>query len=297
MVLGDYKIKNITVIGAGTMGHQISLDAAIHGFNVVVTDSNPEALSFMCKFVTTYLEGRVEKGRLTREQADAAAKRLIIESDFDKAAVNADLVIEAVIEILDIKRQVFKRLDEICPKHTILATNSSYIVSSKIADSTNRQDKICNMHYFSPALVMKLVEIVKGPHTSQETVEAVYKTVELLDKVPVIVNQEIEGFIVNRLLDPYIAEAHKLADMGVATPEDIDKAAKYGLGYPMGPFELNDLTGLDLSYSIYTERYRKSGDKKDLPGMLLSKHYFAGEYGRKTGKGFYDYTDKNNDKK
>ncbi|MBE6969529.1 MAG: 3-hydroxyacyl-CoA dehydrogenase family protein [Ruminococcaceae bacterium] len=285
-------VKNVSVIGAGNMGQQIAMNAAITGFHVHVHDSNPEMLKKMQTFKTEYLAGRVQKGRLTREQADAAAERLVIEADFEKAVSDADLVIEAVIELLEVKRDVFKKLDEVCPAHTILTTNSSYICSSEIAGATGRPDKVCNMHFFFPALVMKLVEIAKGPETSDETVAAVYEASEKMAKVPIVLNREIPGFIVNRLTEMYTHEAYKLADMGIASPEDIDKAAKYGLGYPKGPFELADLTGIDLAYKIYCDRYSKSGDPADLPGVLLSRHYHAGEYGVKTGKGFYDYSGK-----
>jgi 3-hydroxybutyryl-CoA dehydrogenase len=284
------KINNITVIGAGTMGHQISMNAALNGFNTIVTDSFEGALEKMSGFSKDYLADRVKKGRLTQVEADATAARLRIVPDFIESMKDPDLVIEAVVEILDVKQDVFRRLDEVCPQRTILATNSSYIVSSDLAKVTKRPKKVCNMHYFSPALVMKLVEIVRGDHTSQDTVDAVCDMVKRLNKVPVVLNREIEGFIVNRLLEPYLFEAHRLADMGIASPEDIDKAAKYGLGYPIGPFELNDMAGLDLTYTIMLERYRKSGNPVDKPSILLSKHYFAGEFGVKTGKGFYEYS-------
>lgn len=282
-------IQNLTVVGAGNMGHQIAMCAAINGFYVTITDVSGEALARMAAFTESYLNGRVEKGRLNREQADEAAARIQIVSDFDEAVRRADLVIEAVVEKLDVKRELFARLSAACPTHTILATNSSYIVSSELACVTERPSQVCNMHFFAPALVMKLVEIVRGPHTSQETVDAIYETSERMGKIPVVVNREIDGFIVNRLFEPLLFEAHRLADLGIASPEDIDKAAKYGLGHPMGPFEVNDMSGLDLTYTIMSERYRKSGNPAERPGLLLSQHYFAHEYGKKTGKGFYEY--------
>lgn len=281
---------NIAVIGAGTMGKQISLCAAINGFNVTLTDSFPAALESAAKFNEEYLAGRVAKGRLTQEQADATAARFVIQPDFKEAVKDADLVIEAVIEVLDVKRDVFKKLDEACPEKTIFATNSSYIVSSELACVTKRPEKICNMHFFAPALVMKLVEVVRNEKTTQETVDTVYKVCEQMQKVPVVLDREIEGFLVDRILEGLCNEAHRLADMGIASPQDIDKAVKYGLGHPMGPFELHDLTGIDLLYTVYEERFKKTGDPKDLPPMVVSKPYFAGHYGKKTGKGYYDYT-------
>ena len=281
----------IAVIGAGTMGKQISLCAAINGFHVTLTDSFPAALEKASQFVQEYLAGRVAKGRLTQEQANAAAVRVTVEADFKKAVENADLVIEAVVEVLSVKQDVFRKLDEVCPPKTIFATNSSYIVSSELARVTNRADRVCNMHFFAPALVMKLVEIARNDQTSQETVDTVYSVCEQMQKVPVVLNREIEGFIVDRILDGIVLEAHRLADLGIATPQDIDKAVRYGLGHPMGPFELNDTTGIDLLYTVLAERYKATGDPTDKPGMTLSAKYFAGEFGKKTGKGFYDYTE------
>jgi len=280
----------ISVVGAGTMGKQISLCAAIHGFTVTVTDSSEKALEATRQFATDYLKGRVTKGRLTQEQADAAVARYHVEPDFNTAVGDADLVIEAVVELLDVKRDVFRKLDQACPEKTILATNSSYIVSSELACVTRRADKVCNMHFFVPALVMKLVEIVKNPLTSKETENTVYSVCEQMQKVPVVLNREIEGFLVDNVLTQIVLEAHRLADMGIASPADIDKALKFGLGHPMGPFELNDTTGLDLRFLVQSEKFRKSGDPKDRPGILLTQLVHDGDYGKKTGRGFYDYT-------
>ena len=290
-------IQKIAVVGAGNMGQQIALSAAIFGFDVKVTDSVPEALEKMRTFISVYLAGRVAKGRMTEEQTKAIAERLKVCETLEETVTDADLVIEAVVELLDVKQQIFRELDRLCPAHTILATNSSYICNSEIACVTNRPEKVCNMHFFNPAIVMKLVEIVRSEKTSQETLDTVYDVCKRMGKEPIIVQKEIPGFIVNNLLDPYLMTAHKLADRGIASPEDIDRAAKYGLGYPMGPFEMNDLTGLDLTYTVFRDRYEKSGDPADLPGILLSKHYYAGEYGRKTGKGFYDYSDPEKNRK
>ena len=285
----NLEVRKIAVIGLGNMGRQIAMNAAISGFDVGCTDGDPACRESAEAFREEYLASRVTKGRLTHEEAAAVAKRLHLADSISEAAVDADLVIEAVVEVLDVKQKVFRELDEACPEHTILATNSSHIPSSQLAVVTSRSNKVCNMHYFNPALVMKLIEIVRNPQTSKETVDTVYRTAERLGKVPIVCEREIPGFIVNRIREPMVFEAMKLADMGVATVEDIDKAAKYGLGHPMGPFEINDLTGLDLTYTIKTERYRKSGDPNDLPGILLSQHYLKGEYGKKTGKGWYEY--------
>jgi len=200
------------------------------------------------------------------------------------------LVIEAVIEKLDLKRKIFADLDRICPEHAILATNSSYIVSSKIAGVTKRPEKVCNMHFFNPALVMKLVEVVKGPHVSDETVEAVVDVCKKMGKIPVVLQKEIYGFLVNRIVSAIKNEALYIYDMGVATPEDIDTAVVHALGHPMGPFRLLDLTGIDLTYYISMERYQETGDPKYKPSPIIVEKFIKKEWGRKTGKGFYDYT-------
>jgi 3-hydroxybutyryl-CoA dehydrogenase len=271
------EIKKITVVGAGNMGHQIALCAAISGFEVKCTDTNPNILSKAILFVENYLNERVAKENIS------------FVSNIEDAVFDVDLVIEAIIEKLEIKRTLFSQLDKLCPPHTILATNSSYIVSSKIADATNRPEKVCNMHFFNPALVMKLVEVVKGPHVSDETVSAVMDAAKKMNKTPVVLHKEIYGFLVNRLLQATRKEALKLLDMGVASFEDIDTAAMNGLGYPMGPFQLLDLTGIDLAYHVGMEKYEESGDDSDLPSPTVVDKYNKGEFGKKVGKGFYDY--------
>jgi 3-hydroxybutyryl-CoA dehydrogenase len=277
------------VVGAGNMGHQIALCAAISGFEVKCTDTNPNILSKAILFVENYLNERVAKGKLTAEAASQAKENISFVSNIEDAVFDVDLVIEAIIEKLEIKRTLFSQLDKLCPPHTILATNSSYIVSSKIADATNRPEKVCNMHFFNPALVMKLVEVVKGPHVSDETVSAVMDAAKKMNKTPVVLHKEIYGFLVNRLLQATRKEALKLLDMGVASFEDIDTAAMNGLGYPMGPFQLLDLTGIDLAYHVGMEKYEESGDDSDLPSPTVVDKYNKGEFGKKVGKGFYDY--------
>lgn len=285
-----HEVKTICVVGAGNMGHQIALSAALAGFKVNCIDVNKEILQKAVSFVEKYLPERVEKGKLTKEEAAAAAGRLTFTGDLTEAAKDADLVIEAVIEKLDVKRKVFAQLDQICPPHTILATNSSYIVSSKIADVTNRPEKVCNMHFFVPALVMKLVEVVKGEHAAEETVATVMAVCEKMGKIPVLLQKEIYGFLVNRIVSAIKNEALYLLDMGIAAPEDIDKAVVHALGHPMGPFKLLDLTGIDLTYHVSMERYQQSGDASQKPSPIIVEKYINKEWGRKTGKGFYDYT-------
>jgi 3-hydroxybutyryl-CoA dehydrogenase len=283
-------INKIAVIGAGNMGHQIAMCAALSGFSVRCTDHNADILGKAIQFADNYWTERVNKGKLTEEAAKAARENLVFAPSVQSAAEDADLVIEAIIEKLVIKRTLFAELDKICPAHTILATNSSYIVSSKIMDATSRPDKVCNMHFFNPALVMKLVEVVQGSHVSDETVEAVMTVATKMNKTPVLLHKEIYGFLVNRFLQATRQEALKLLDMGVASHEDIDLAVKNGLGYPMGPFELMDLTGIDLAYHTYMEKYKDSGDPADRPSPTVVEKFTKGEWGKKVGKGFYDYS-------
>jgi 3-hydroxybutyryl-CoA dehydrogenase len=282
-------IKKIAVVGAGNMGHQIALCGALSGFQVKCTDTNADILNKAIQFAENYFNERVSKGKLTEEAAKQARENIAFVATIEDAVADADLVIEAIIEKLAIKRKLFAQLDKLCPSHTILATNSSYIVSSKIADATSRPDKVCNMHFFNPALVMKLVEVVKGQHVSDETVEAVMNATNRMGKTSVLLHKEIYGFLVNRFLQATRQEALKLLDMGVASHEDIDKAVMNGLGYPMGPFQLLDLTGVDLAYHTAMEKYSESGEAADQPSPTIVEKFAKGEWGKKVGKGFYNY--------
>jgi 3-hydroxybutyryl-CoA dehydrogenase len=290
MTIND--IKNICVVGAGNMGHQISLLCAIHGYKTTCTDVLPDILKKAEKFADTYLPGRVEKGKLTKEQAEAARKNISFTLDLKEAAKDADYVIEAVVEVLDAKRKIFAELDRLAPSHAILATNSSTFVSSLIADATQRPSKVVNLHFFNPALVMQLVEVVKGPHVSDETAQISYDLCTKLEKVPVLIKKEVEGFLLNRIFLAIYKEALWMLEMGIATAEDIDKACVYGAGYPMGPFRLMDLTGIDLFYTLSMERFRKTGEFADLPAPSVVEKYVQGSHGEKTGKGWYDYSKK-----
>ncbi len=199
------------------------------------------------------------------------------------------MVIEAIVEKLDVKRELFKMLDEITPKHAILATNSSTIVSSKIADATSRPDKVCNIHFFNPALVMELVEVVKGPHTSEETAQTSMEFVKKIYKLPVLLNKEISGFIANRILGKLMDEAVYLLENGYASFEEIDLVCTKALNHPIGPFALMDLTGIDVNYFVRMQRYEESGDERDKPAKIVRDKVEKGELGRKAGKGFYTY--------
>ena len=285
-------IKTICVVGAGNMGHQIALQAAISGFTVYCTDINEVTLKKAEDFAAKWLGGRLEKGKTSAEEVDAIKSRLNFTDSLVIAAQNADFVIEAAVEILSIKRELFAALDKICPPHAILTTNSSYIVSSKIADATNRPDKVLNMHWFNPALMMKLVEVVQGSHVSEETVQTVLDVTRALGKVPTRVNKEIYGFVCNRIFSAITKEGCYLLDQGIASIEDIDNAVRNGLGHPMGPLELLDLTGIDLEYNVLMERFQETGDAKDKPSPAIVERYAVGKFGRKTGQGFYEYKSK-----
>ncbi|OLN30958.1 3-hydroxyacyl-CoA dehydrogenase family protein [Desulfosporosinus metallidurans] len=282
-------VMNICVVGAGNMGHQIAVCCALAGYKVICTDISQEMLNKAEGFAKSYLPERVVKGKLTQEQADNALANLRFTPSLEEAAGEADFVIEAAVEKMDIKRKLFADLDRIAPSHAILATNSSYIVSSQVADATKRPDKICNMHFFNPALVMKLVEVVQGPHTSTETAQITMDLSAKLGKIAVWLKKEIYGFLVNRILSALAQEALFLADMGIATPQEIDLAVTNALGHPMGPFRLMDLTGIDLSYYSAMERYQTSRDPKDKPSPLVVEKYTKGEWGKKTKKGYYTY--------
>jgi 3-hydroxybutyryl-CoA dehydrogenase len=282
-------IQHITVIGAGNMGHQIAICSAISGFQTICMDQNQEALKRASDFADTYLAGRIAKGRMSVDEVGQTKARLHFKTSLAEAVKEADLVIEAIIEKLEVKLDVFAQLDRLCPSHTILATNSSYIVSSQIAPATKRPDKVVNMHFFNPALVMNLVEIVKGPHVSDETVAKLEAVTTQLGKTPVVLQKEIYGFVVNRMLQATRKEALNLLDLGIASVEDIDQAVIKGLGYPMGPFQLLDLTGIDLAYHVGMEKYQDSGNEEDKPSPTIVDKFLKGEWGKKVGKGFYQY--------
>jgi 3-hydroxybutyryl-CoA dehydrogenase len=282
-------VKNVCVVGAGNMGHQIALQCALSGYKTVSTDVVPAVLEKAEKFVDNYLPGRVQKGKMTEDAAKAARSRISFTGDLKEAAKDADLVIEAVLERIDLKRKIFADLDKIAPPGAILATNSSFIVSSRIADATARQDRVCNLHFFNPALVMKLVEVVQGPHVSDETAQCMMDFCLKIDKIPIHVKKEVDGFVLNRIFSAIHKEAFWMLEMGVASYEDIDKACVYGAGHPMGPFRLLDLTGIDLAYDIGMSHFYESGDPADLPVPTIVKKYTEGKFGQKTGEGFYSY--------
>ncbi|WP_082235096.1 3-hydroxyacyl-CoA dehydrogenase family protein [Halobacillus massiliensis] len=285
-------IQNVSVIGAGSMGHQIAMLSALAGFDTNIQDVNEEALKQARLKLNKIMDKWVAKDKISIEERDLAFKRLYFTTNLNEAVRHADIVIEAVIEKLDIKREVFQKLDKAAPAHAVLATNSSTIVSSLIADATERPDKVCNMHFFFPPLVMDCVEVVKGEHTSEETAGIAMEVCEKMNRTAVLLQKEISGFIANRILFAIQNEAMALYEGGYADYKDIDKITRKALSHPIGPFELMDLSGIDVGYYVMMQQYAETGDPKDKPSKTMTDKVEAGELGRKTGKGFYEYHSK-----
>lgn len=284
-------VHDVLVVGCGTMGSQIAMACALAGYRTVAYDLDADVLRRAGDELRSRLDRDVAKGRRDRSAVDDAFDRLRFTTELDAAAGTADVVIEAAAEDVDIKREVFARLDRTTPAHAILATNSSAIVSSQLADATGRPDRVLNMHFFNPALVMRCVEIVAGPQTTRSTVETISELARRLGKEPVLLHKEIPGFVANRILGAVRDEAIFLLEDGVASVEAIDTACRTALGYPMGPFELMDLTGIDIGYHAKLARHAVSNDPRDLPSRTVSDLVERGELGRKTGLGFYRYDD------
>lgn len=278
----------VAVIGSGTMGSQIAFVSALANYDVILQDIAEESLQKAEEMLRQRMARNVEKGRVEQAEVDAAFGRLKLTTDLNEAA-NASVVIEAVVENIDIKRDLFKKLSDIVAPDAILATNSSTIVSSKIADVVTNPERVCNIHFFNPALVMEMVEVVKGPHTSDEVAQKAMEFVRSINKTPALLQKEISGFIANRILGKVFDEAVFLYENGYASHEEIDLICKKALNYPIGPFELMDLVGIDVSYNARLQRYKESGNEADKPAKLLQEKVEKGELGRKTGKGFYTY--------
>ena len=284
-------IKRVLVIGAGQMGSGIALVLAKSGVEVVVQDIKQEFVDRGMAYIQKTLDKDIEKGRMTAEDSAATYQRVCGVTELNEKSCAVDLVIEAAIEQMDIKAGIFKKLDELCPEKTILASNTSSLPITSIGATTNRPEKVVGVHFFNRVPVMKLVEIISGQLTSQETTDAVFTLVEKLGKSPVRIS-DFPGFAGNRIMVPMINEAIFALMEGVASAEDIDKVAQLGFNHPMGPLALSDLIGNDTVLHIMEVLYEGYGDPKYRPCPLLRRMVQAKLYGRKSGRGFYDYSAK-----
>lgn len=281
-------MKQITVIGSGVMGKGIAYTSAVSGYKVYLNDLNDRILAKAQEDIDEMLDSSFEKGFLKKEQYEEAKKNLLYESDLTVAAREADLVIEAVLEKMDLKIKIFRELDNICKPKAILATNTSTMSPTEIGAQTKRPGQVVAMHFFNPVHKMKLVEVIRGLETSNETVEFVKSISESMKKEVIEVN-EFPGFVTSRMNCLIGNEAMNILMEGVASAEDIDKAMKLGLNHPMGPLELADLVGLDTRLRNMEYLYHVLGEKYR-PCPLLIKYVKAGKLGKKSGSGFYDYT-------
>jgi 3-hydroxybutyryl-CoA dehydrogenase len=283
------EIKKIGVIGAGAMGNGIAQMAAQIGCDVVLRDIKDEFVERGIKNIDRFLSKSVEKGKIDAAQKDAILGR--IKGTTEMADLkDVDFVIEAVIENLDLKKSVFKELDELCAPHVILASNTSSMSLTEIAAATKRPEKVCGMHFFNPVPIMKLVEIIRGYSTNDETVEVTTELAKKMGKITVEVKKDSPGFVVNRIMIPHMLEAIKIVEEGIASIEDVDTAVKAGLNYPMGPFELMDLTGIDICYFVAEYFYKElNKESKWVSPNLLKTMIRANKLGRKTAGGWYEY--------
>lgn len=281
------EIKKIGVVGAGIMGRGIAQVASQTGCDVVMTDIEMRFVEGGIKKIDSFLSKSVEKGKIDTKEKDAIMGR--IKGTLDMADLkDVDFVVEAVIEDLELKKDVFKELDELCRPDVVLATNTSSMSITEIGASTKRPDKVCGMHFFNPAPLMRLVEVIRGYSTSDETIKTATELAQKMGKTTVEVKKDSPGFIVNRILIPHFLEAIRIVEEGIASIEDVDKAVKNGLNYPMGPFELMDLTGIDIAYFV-TEYFYKELNKENkwVSPNLLKTMVRAGKLGKKTNGGWY----------
>ena len=283
------QINRVVVVGAGQMGRGIAQVFAAAGKSVTVCDINDQVIAASEAALDKGFAKMVSKGKMTQEDVDALKGRMSFAADTEyTCAADADLVVEAAVERLDLKKLIFQKLDAAAKADCILATNTSSISITEIASAVQRKDKVIGMHFFNPPVVMKLIEVIRGGNTSDETYDTIFALSQEIGKTPVTV-AEAPGFVCNRLLIPMINEAVELVYTGVASPEDIDTAMKLGCNHPMGPLTLGDFIGLDTCLAIMDTLYAETGDSKYRASLLLRKMVRAGKLGNKTGEGFFKH--------
>ncbi len=282
-------MEKVAVIGAGAMGRQIALQCALKGLDASIYDVSNEVLDTARLFSAQYLDSRVDKNRITEEQRQDTVARLKFADSLEGCVDGASVVIEAIIEKFAPKASLFESLGKLCAPPTILASNSSNIVGSRLAAVTDSPERVINLHFFNPVLVMDLVEVVLHPGVTEEVERAALDFCNSIGRTSVVVRKEVPGFIVNRIFRALTREAMNLLEGGYASAEDIDLAVTRGLGHPMGPLYLMDVAGVDVSYLARLDEYTETGNEAAKPNDILEKLYHEGRWGKKVGKGFYDY--------
>lgn len=280
-------IQKVMVLGSGLMGSGIAQVCAQAGIQVVLNDVSREVLDRAFKNISWSVGKFVEKGKLS-EDKETIMSRIVTTSNYEDGA-DVDLAIEVVFESIDLKQEIFKKIDAVCDAKTLIASNTSAIPISDLAAVTNRTEKVVGLHFFSPVPMMQAVEVIKGIETSDETAEIGRQFVLKIGKEPIMVNRDIAGFVINRINFPSTIEAMNLVEQGVATCEDIDKGVRLALGRKMGIFETGDMVGLDVTYNAMMAIYKETGESRYYPPLLLRRKVKAGHLGRKTGRGWYEY--------